>query len=77
MNKTIIPLLIILLLLAGLPASSAQAHNGPPRLDLGAERALSGTALEVRGVNIAPEQPVMRDRYKAQLGKLGCHNIKI
>ncbi len=28
-------------------------------------------------VRLAPEQPVMRDRYKAQLSKLGCRNIKI
>ncbi len=28
-------------------------------------------------VRLAPEQPAMRDRYKAQLGKLGCRNIKI
>lgn len=34
------------------------AHNGPPRIELGAERIAPGVALEVRGVNIAPEQPV-------------------
>ncbi len=28
-------------------------------------------------VRLASEQPVMRDRYKTQLGKLGCRNIKI
>jgi uncharacterized membrane protein len=28
-------------------------------------------------VRLAPEQPAMRDRYKAQLAKLGCRNIKI
>lgn len=28
-------------------------------------------------VRLAPEQPAMRDRYKAQLSKLGCRNIKI
>ena len=28
-------------------------------------------------VRLAPEQPVMLDRYKAQLGKLGCRNIKL
>jgi uncharacterized membrane protein len=28
-------------------------------------------------VRLAPPQPAMRDRYKAQLGKLGCKNIKI
>jgi uncharacterized membrane protein len=28
-------------------------------------------------VRLAPEQQVMRDRYKAQLARLGCHNIKI
>ena len=37
----------------------AQAHDGPPRLELSAERLNPGAPLEVRGVNIAPEQPVM------------------
>jgi uncharacterized membrane protein len=27
-------------------------------------------------VRLAPPQPVMRDRYAAQLGKLSCKNIK-
>ena len=28
-------------------------------------------------VRLAPPQTAMRERYKAQLAKLGCHNIKI
>ena len=39
-------------------APIALAHGGPARLELGAERANPGVALEVRGINIAPEQPV-------------------
>src|SRR5829696_8137395 len=58
MKKTIGILILLILLLAGLPAPLAQAHNGPPRIELGAERVAPGAALEVRGVNIAPEQPV-------------------
>lgn len=28
-------------------------------------------------VRLAPEQPAMRDRYREQLGKLGCRNLAI
>ena len=37
-------------------APVAEAHNGPPRITLGAEWAAPGVALEVRGINIAPDQ---------------------
>ena len=42
--------------MAGAPV--AEAHNGPPRITLGAEWAAPGVALEIRGINIAPEQQV-------------------
>ena len=58
MKRTIGIWILLILLLAGLPAPLAQAHNGPPRIELGAERAAPGVAIEVRGVNIAPVQPV-------------------
>ena len=34
------------------------AHDGPPRLELNAEQLNPGGALEVRGVNLTPEQPI-------------------
>jgi hypothetical protein len=37
---------------------AAQAHDGSPRIELSAERINPGAPLEVRGINIAPEQPV-------------------
>ena len=58
MKRTIRIWVALILLLMALPAPLAQAHNGPPRIELGAERVAPGVALEVRGVNIAPEQPV-------------------
>ena len=42
-----------------LGAPPAQAHNGPPRITLGAERVAPGAAVEIQGINIAAEQPVM------------------
>jgi len=58
MKKAIAILILSILLLAGLPIQLVQAHNGPARIEVGAERVAPGVALEVRGVNIAPEQPV-------------------
>jgi hypothetical protein len=58
MNRTIGIFILLILLLVGLPTPFAQAHNGPARVELGAERAAPGVAIEVRGVNIAPEQAV-------------------
>jgi hypothetical protein len=58
MKRTISISILLILLLAGLPAPLTWAHNGPPRIELGAERAAPGVTIEVRGVNIAPEQPV-------------------
>jgi hypothetical protein len=37
---------------------TARAHDGPPRLELTAERLNPGATLDVRGINIAAEQPV-------------------
>jgi hypothetical protein len=34
------------------------AHGGPPRIELGVERIAPGAALEIRGINIAPELPI-------------------
>jgi hypothetical protein len=48
----------LLLWLGLLQAAPAWAHDGPPRLDLNAERLNPGAPLEVRGINIAPEQPI-------------------
>jgi len=39
-------------------APTAVAHGGPPRVEIGAEQVSPGATLEVRGVNIAPEQRV-------------------
>jgi hypothetical protein len=39
-------------------APATLAHDGPPRLELSAERLNPGAALEVRGINIAPELPI-------------------
>jgi hypothetical protein len=36
----------------------ARAHDGPPRLELTAERLNPGATLDIRGINIAAEQPV-------------------
>lgn len=48
--------LILPLLIRSAPL--AQAHDGPPRRALNVERLNPGGTLEVRGVNIAPEQPI-------------------
>jgi hypothetical protein len=36
----------------------ARAHDGPPRIEVSAERLNPGATLEIRGINIAAEQPV-------------------
>ena len=41
-----------------LQAGLAWAHDGPPRLELSAERLNPGAPLEVRGINIASELPI-------------------
>lgn len=61
MNKTmlsraLVAALALLLWSAHTPA--ARAHGGPPRVELGAEQIAPGAALEVRGINIAPDQQV-------------------
>src|SRR5262245_6926328 len=48
----------LLLWLGLLQVAPAWAHDGPPRLDLNAERLNPGAPLEVRGINIAPELPI-------------------
>jgi hypothetical protein len=40
-------------------ATVVQAHDGPPRMQLSAERIMPGVELEIRGVNIGPEQPIV------------------
>jgi hypothetical protein len=42
-------------------APAASAHDGPPRVEISAEQVGPGATLEVRGVNIAPEQRVTVD----------------
>src|SRR5215212_134181 len=48
----------ILLLLALQIPRAALAHDGPARIDLNRQQASSGAELEIRGVNIAAEQPI-------------------
>jgi len=46
-------------MLALLMPGAALAHDGPARIELNRQQASSGAELEVRGVNIAPEQPIL------------------
>jgi hypothetical protein len=48
----------ILLMLALQTPNVALAHDGPSRLELNRPQTSSGAELEIRGVNIAPEQPI-------------------
>ena len=48
----------ILLILALQIPGAALAHDGPARIELNRQQASSGAELEIRGVNIAPEQPI-------------------
>ena len=48
----------VFLLLFALRAPDALAHEGSARIELNTQQTSSGTELEIRGVNIAPEQPV-------------------
>jgi len=48
----------ILLMLALQIPGAALAHDGQPRLELGAERSNPGAELEVRGINIAAEMQI-------------------
>jgi len=48
----------ILLMLALQIPVAALAHDGPARLELNRQQTSSGAELEIRGVNIAPEQPI-------------------
>jgi hypothetical protein len=50
--------LFAVLLALQLPGT-ALAHEGPARIELNAQQTSSGAELEIRGVNIAPEQPIM------------------
>jgi hypothetical protein len=47
-----------ILLLALLLPGAALAHEGPARIELNNQQTSSGAELEIRGVNIAPEQPI-------------------
>jgi hypothetical protein len=47
----------ILLLALQIP-NAALAHEGPPRIELNTQQTSSGAELEIRGINIAPEQPI-------------------
>jgi hypothetical protein len=62
MKKTILFRSLVIALTAWLwigHASTADAHSGPPRVEVGAEQVSPGATLEVRGINIAPEQRVV------------------
>jgi hypothetical protein len=48
----------ILLMLALQIPGAALAHDGPARIELNRQQTSSGAELEIRGVNIAPEQPI-------------------
>src|SRR5215213_9212521 len=47
----------VILLALQLPGA-ALAHEGPARLELNSQQTSSGAELEIRGVNIAPEQSI-------------------
>jgi hypothetical protein len=49
---------IVLMLALRIPGA-ALAHDGPSRLELNRQQTSSGAELEIRGVNIAAEQPIM------------------
>src|SRR5215212_4336296 len=48
----------ILLMLALQIPGAALAHDGSARIELNRQQTSSGAELEIRGVNIAPEQPI-------------------
>jgi hypothetical protein len=48
----------ILLMLALHIPGAALAHDGPARIELNRQQTSSGAELEIRGVNIASEQPI-------------------
>jgi hypothetical protein len=58
MSRFLMILALALLMSALVTPPMALAHDGRPRLDLGAERSSPGANLEIRGINIAAEQPV-------------------
>lgn len=59
-RTTLVWMLVVVLAVGSwLAPAAAQAHGGPPRLELSADQLYPGAALEVRGVNIAPDLPVM------------------
>lgn len=61
MKRRILLQALALALAAGLwggAASIAEAHGGPPRVEVGAGNISPGATLEIRGINIAPEQHV-------------------
>ena len=47
--------LLLSILYTPLPA---RAHDGPPRIEVGVERINPGATLDIRGINIAAEQPI-------------------
>ncbi len=49
---------LLLLFVLQIPGA-ALAHEGSARIELNTQQTSSGAELEIRGVNIAPEQPVM------------------
>jgi hypothetical protein len=56
--RIIVQSVAILLLLVLRTPGAALAHDGPSRLELNRQQTSSGAELEIRGVNIAPEQPI-------------------
>jgi hypothetical protein len=57
-KRFLLTIFIVGLLLPALHAPAALAHEGPPRIELNTAQTTSGAEIEVRGVNVAPEQPV-------------------
>lgn len=51
-------MLMLALLLALGSAASAQAHGGPPRVELTAQRATPGAQLTVFGINLGADLPI-------------------
>jgi hypothetical protein len=69
----IIATMIAALFIVSLPLS-AYAHDGPPRLELGTDRTNPGAMIEVRGINLAPEELIMivlvHNEFETQLGQV-------
>ena len=77
MNRRLMTRLLIVFItsfsILGVPLG-AYAHDGPPRLELSTNQVNPGAVIEVRGINLAPEVPIVillaRDEYEVRLGEV-------